>query len=73
MSNKEYCKKDNRQRKGKVMNKEKDNSVEDMINILNQLYLYAKVCHDRPADYKEVIDGLRNKYPKLAKRITGVL
>lgn len=55
------------------MNKEKDNSVEDMINILNQLYLYAKICHNRPADYKEVIDGLRKKYPKLAKRITGVL
>lgn len=45
----------------------------DMISILNQLYLYAKVCHTRPADYKEVIDGLRKKYPDLKKRITGVL
>ena len=50
-----------------------NNGFEDLIRTMNQLYLYAKVCHQRPADYQEVIDTLRKKHPILAKRITGAL
>lgn len=46
---------------------------DNMISILNQLYLYARVGHNNSRDYKEVIDGLRKKYPELRKRITGGL